>query len=312
VYTTDASWCITETHLDVQVDPANFFMTKSGNPKLGHFTFGASIPCEYSWTQDVDLTGIEGWEPGSTLYITAYASVTGNSQEGAWGEGTSFPGNNWAMYFECEAPWICGMPFVDERDERSYNTVQIGDQCWMAENLNVGSMILANTHTSNNGVIEKYCYDNNGDNCEIFGGLYQWYELMQWTAVPGSQGICPEGWHVPTDYEWCILENKVDAGTISYSSFGWRGVDAGKNLKSSGGWYMSGNGTDAFGFATFPGGRKGLGNDFHEFNQHASFWSSTRKDYRHAWGRDLKYDHDDIHKGLPNTYDGHAVRCIRH
>ena len=78
-----------------------------------------------------------------------------------------------------------------------YNTVLIGTQCWLRENLNVGIRIDGIQNASDNGVIEKYCYDDNPTNCTTYGGLYQWNEAMQYVSTEGTQGICPPGWHIP-------------------------------------------------------------------------------------------------------------------
>ena len=78
-----------------------------------------------------------------------------------------------------------------------YNTSQIGTQCWLRENLDIGTRIDAAVEQTGNGTIEKYCYDNLDANCTIYGGLYQWNEMMQYTTLV-NQGLCPSGWHVPT------------------------------------------------------------------------------------------------------------------
>ncbi|MCD4680222.1 MAG: hypothetical protein K8S00_07525, partial [Bacteroidales bacterium] len=119
-------------------------------------------------------------------------------------------------------PFKCGKPFTDLRDGQAYNTVQIGDQCWMAENLNIGERISSSMNQTNNGVIEKYCINNPG-NCDEYGGFYQWNEMMEYSTIAGSQGICPNGWHVPTYDEWTIL----------YSYLGGYEVAGGK-MKESG------------------------------------------------------------------------------
>ena len=105
----------------------------------------------------------------------------------------------------------CGLPFIDPRNGQSYNTAKIGDQCWMAENLIIGTRINGVDDQINNADIEKYCYDDIEDSCDVYGGLYQWDEIMQYTTSPGVQGICPTGWHIPTDDEWKILEGTVDS-----------------------------------------------------------------------------------------------------
>ncbi len=89
----------------------------------------------------------------------------------------------------------------------SYPTVKIGTQCWFAENLNVGTRVSGSSNMSNNGTIEKYCYDNSESNCNTYGGLYQWDEMMAYSTTQGTKGICPSGWHLPRDSEWYTLEN---------------------------------------------------------------------------------------------------------
>jgi len=95
-------------------------------------------------------------------------------------------------------------------DTCMYHTVTIGNQCWIKENLNVGMIIQSTSSESNqnnNGILEKYCYANLSANCQSEGALYQWDEMMMNSATEGSQGICPTGWHVPTDNEYYILED---------------------------------------------------------------------------------------------------------
>ena len=105
----------------------------------------------------------------------------------------------------------------------SYPTVQIGTQCWFKKNLNYGTMISGGVETynpqadANAGVIQKYCFNDNIDNCTDYGGLYQWHTAMAFaqscdagtgdcTANTPHQGICPDGWHVSTDDDYKILE----------------------------------------------------------------------------------------------------------
>jgi hypothetical protein len=79
-----------------------------------------------------------------------------------------------------------------------YHTVEIGRECWMKENLNIGSMISLNAEPTNNNQIEKYCYGDNPINCTVYGGLYNWDEAMNYDTVELSQGVCPTGWHLPS------------------------------------------------------------------------------------------------------------------
>jgi len=99
----------------------------------------------------------------------------------------------------------CGQNLTDIRDNKVYSTVQLGTQCWMQKNLNYGTSLQGNAEQTDNCINEKYCYSDNAANCTLYGGLYQWDELMAYTNTPGAQGLCPPGWHVPTQTEWNTL-----------------------------------------------------------------------------------------------------------
>jgi len=99
----------------------------------------------------------------------------------------------------------CGQNLTDIRDNKVYPTIQLGIQCWMQKNLNYGTSIQGTTEQTDNCTNEKYCYSDNAANCTLYGGLYQWDEVMAYGNTPGSQGLCPPGWHVPTQTEWNTL-----------------------------------------------------------------------------------------------------------
>ena len=128
----------------------------------------------------------------------------------------------------------CGDPLYDRRDGRSYPTVLIGTQCWMARNLNIGIKKDWPLNQTDNDTIEKYCYDNNLANCEVYGELYQLAEANDYNTINGGQGICPDGWHLSTDDEWCTLATFLD-GTVNCTvDWAWTGTDAGGKLKETG------------------------------------------------------------------------------
>ena len=79
------------------------------------------------------------------------------------------------------------------------------------ESIDTGSF---HSDASDNGIIEKYCYNNDTANCNIYGGLYDWNEMMQYDTIEGTQGICPPGWHLPSESEWDILVNYVGCGLL--------------------------------------------------------------------------------------------------
>ena len=210
--------------------------------------------------------------------------------------------------------WECGNPIIDERDEQVYNTVLIGGQCWMAENLNIGTMINGIEEMTDNGVIEKYCYDNNTANCDDYGGLYQWNEIMEYTTIRGVQGICPEEWHVPTDDEWKILEGTVDSqypvGDPIWDNTGWRGYDVGLNLKSTSGW-LTNNGYDIYGFTALPGGHNHSDGTFLYLTSHAYFWPSSEDNTNFAWRRSLVNSAIDIARYIQLKSQSLSIRCLK-
>jgi len=205
----------------------------------------------------------------------------------------------------------CGDTFTDPRDGQTYNTVYIGNQCWMAENLNIGTMVNGIEQMTNNAIFEKYCYDNNTSNCDIYGGLYQWDEMMQYLISPGVQGICPSGWHLPTDAEWCILEQEVDA-TITCSSTGWRGVDGGGKLKEAGTshWSSPNTGaTNSSGFTGLPGGNRNNGN-FEDISFNGNFWTSNEFITAKSWMRGLEHTSAEVQRSKDWKSNGYSVRCL--
>ena len=219
------------------------------------------------------------------------------------------------LIYPGSTPFTCGDPFTDPRDGQTYNTVQIGDQCWMAENLNIGEMINGVDDMTDNGVFEKYCYNDEPVICDEYGGLYQWWETMQYSTTQGVQGICPEGWHIPTDDEWKILEGTVDSqypvGDPIWNNTGWRGFDAGQKLKSTSGWNSGGNGTDDFGFTAIPGGYCDYKDDFENLGNIGGFWTSTENNIDNSWYRVLHEMSIQVYrKNFGNDY-GFSVRCLK-
>jgi len=203
-------------------------------------------------------------------------------------------------------------------DGQSYNTVQIGAQCWMAQNLNIGTMIDISGDQTDNGTIEKYCYNNNILKCDTYGGLYQWDEMMNYISTESSKGICPIGWHLPSDADWCILENFVDAGTISCNASGYRGTDAGSNLKEAG-WLhwipVNAGATNSSAFTGLPGGMGSpLLYDYYFFGRlsyDAYFWTSTNYGSDQGWCRLLNDSSTKIRRENVETGIGMSVRCIQ-
>lgn len=206
--------------------------------------------------------------------------------------------------------WNCGQPLTDPRDNQVYNTVLIGTQCWMAGNLNIGTRIDSSVSQSNNGLIEKYCYHDLESNCDIYGGLYSWNEAMDYHTSPGSRGICPNGWHIPTDAEWCTLTLFLDP-QVDCDVTGASGVDAGGKMKEAGTahWLTPNTGaSNSSGFTALPGGQFSYTNVFSGITSDAFFWSSTPGWNVFRWARHLTYN-----SALVDRYEGvggYSVRCV--
>ena len=187
-----------------------------------------------------------------------------------------------------------GIPIIkDPRDGQVYPTVQIGSQCWFQRNLNYESA-------------NSWCYDNDTANCTIYGRLYDWETALV---------VCPSGWHLPSDEEWKILEGTVDTqygvGNPQWNEIGYRGLDAGKHLKSAMGWYNNGNGDDSSGFTALPAGNRDPGGSFFNLSKIAYFW--TPKSVAN-WGvvkRNLSYMFDDVNRNYQYPENGYPVRCIK-
>jgi uncharacterized protein (TIGR02145 family) len=201
-----------------------------------------------------------------------------------------------------QGPEPCpGVPYVDYLGKR-YNTVQIGPQCWLRENLDVGTMIPGDQQQTDNGEIEKYCYDNDPANCEIFGGLYQWKEMMAY-SMKSNQGICPPGWHIPNEQnEWADLIINLGGSDV-----------AGGLMKGLAYWTAPNTGaTNATGFTGLPGGKVDpWENHFSEIFNEAHFWAAE-------WsvigsmpeGVKLVYDQASILESDGWMWEGYSVRCI--
>ena len=212
------------------------------------------------------------------------------------------PGNDYQLDIEIKD--ACdGIQFVDY-EGKSYSTVLIGNQCWFKENLDVGMMISAsgNQYQEDNGITEKFCYQDDVTNCSVYGGLYQWNEMMNYTTQEGNQGICPLGWHIPSDNDWNILIGYL--GEVSV---------AGGKLKEAGTlhWNSPNTGaTNVSGFTALPGGDCDGGGGFLGQGIVARFWSSYGID-NWAYYRSLFYDREDVSRNNMGKVNSLSVRCIK-
>ncbi len=195
-----------------------------------------------------------------------------------------------------------GIPTITY-EGKTYNTVQIDDKCWLKENLNVGNMIVSDSATHNqtdNGILEKYCYNNDESYCDKYGGLYQWDEAMRYSTTEGAQGICPDGWHIPTSDEFAELRLSVSGLTNLVLAEGQDNNDDEKtNLSGFSGLYSGYRaGTDGslFGEAKF-----------------TLYYSSTEAGYqlKDAGTQILRYDRIGIDYLNYRKNHGYSIRCLK-
>jgi uncharacterized protein (TIGR02145 family) len=195
-----------------------------------------------------------------------------------------------------------------DADNNNYSVVKIGAQTWMAENLNVGTRIDGSSNQTNNNKIEKYCYKNDVQNCNLYGGLYNCDEMMQYAKIPGSQGICPQGWHVPTDEEWTELTTYLGGEVL-----------AGEKLKETGTshwWNTKSRVTNESGFSSLPAGTHqwitSHDNEYYDMGRIGYYWSSTESRFSNLIGRFTYFDSGNVWPINHSLYyDGLSVRCIK-
>jgi|GEM_PF-3272608 len=217
-----------------------------------------------------------------------------------------------AAVLRTTAGFVCG-DTVNYAGE-SYPTVKIGEQCWFAKNLNVGAMI---TRTTAQGTscssIQKYCLNDEESNCGIYGGLYRWTQAMCGATTEKTQGVCPAGWHVPTDPEFVTLTNYLGSSACADYRDGdsnFCGAPAGDRLKAAGlcqGRTPCGDS----GFNALPAGQA-TDSAFVLFGERTYFWTSSMHSSE-AWRTDLWLDN----AGVDATYfyspftTANSIRCVK-
>jgi len=214
---------------------------------------------------------------------------------------------------------------VTDIDGNIYRTVKIGDQWWMAKNLEV-------THYSNGDVIPEISdslewintsngaccnYDNDESYTATYGRLYNWY------AVNDDRDIAPVGWHVPSDAEWKQLEMYLGMSQSDADATGYRGTNEGSKLKESGTIHWTMFNTDATnesGFTALPGGHIDFFAGFYGIERYGYWWSdsesdSTRywwsSDSTEAWSRVLSFNDPTVKRGSITKLFGLSVRCLK-
>ena len=186
--------------------------------------------------------------------------------------------------------FLCGNPVIDIRDNKTYQTVKIGSQCWMASNLNYGTILASSQDQRDNCIPEKYCLNDNPLNCTNLGALYQWDEIMQYYITPSDQGLCPPGWHLPSENEWITLfSNYINNGfagnPLKYSGY------SGFNALLSGVVYFN-RSLNFSGFATF-------------------FWTSTSVSSTQAWAHGMNDLDPSVSTYPSRRANAFSIRCVQ-
>ncbi|NDD67776.1 hypothetical protein EBZ35_09055, partial [bacterium] len=213
-----------------------------------------------------------------------------------------------------------GAPNITDIDGNIYNTVQIGAQCWTQSNLKVSKYRNGDTIPTGLGNIDwgnttsgAYAiYNNDPVNDGLYGKLYNWY------AVNDSRGLCPTGWHVPSDGEWNVLVKFLDpsADTICGNCIS-SGIAGGK-MKSTatqptpGGWIApNSDATNSSGFTGLPGGSRDSGGGFANLGPDGGWWSSSVAGSGFAWSRGLGYYYAGATRYYFHHRFGFSVRCVK-
>ena len=266
-------------------------------------TVGNGFGCFTSNITDLTLNKI--------YYVRAYAT---NSVGTGYGEEMVF-----SPFYPCP-----DHKTVTDIDGNTYNTVQIGRQCWMKENLRT-TKYADNTYISQGRFISSntaywYYPDNNSSINPIYGLLYNWTAVMGSASSSsdnpsGVQGICPTGWHVPSDAEWMQLINYVSSQ--SEYMCGNDNTSIAKALASASGWSSSSNAcaigdtpstNNATGFYSLPAGYFNM--SYRNFGEAAFFWSATQSASNSAYYRQLSYNNATMVSSNGRKYLGLPVRCV--
>ena len=226
---------------------------------------------------------------------------------------------------ECGQFVECGDPVSYQGYD--YTTVLIGEQCWFAENLRAenyrnGDVIpagLVNIEWGNTtiGAVAVYgessdCnnYSPDIDACDPTQSLNEYGRLYNWYAVEDARGICPSGWHVPTDGEWMSMEMALGMSEGMANLTGWRGPSQGTQMKTDYGWFEGGNGSNSSGFSGLPGDQRQPNGFFYNSGLNGLWWSSSPNG-SDAWYRYLSNSHMGVYRAHTMPNFGYSIRCIK-
>ena len=199
--------------------------------------------------------------------------------------------------------------FIDKRDGEIYKKVKIGKQVWMAENLryDVPDLCTSWPRAVDSLITTNFCVN--------YGRLYDWTTMMAGASSSesnpsGVQGICPLGWHIPSDSEWKELEMELGMSPSDTNGAAWRGSDQGLQLKSTSDWSDNSLNSNSSGFNALPAGNCNNGS-FYPPGDIADFWSSTAHSNSLAWSRRLYNSYEKVSRGANDKVNGFSCRCVK-
>ena len=226
----------------------------------------------------------------------------------------------------CTPLFTCGAPITYQGYE--YATVLIGEQCWFAENLRStqytnGDSLIANLDStqwmmSTSGAVAVYgesgstCDDlsPDGDACDPAWSLNEYGRLYNWYAVDDGRGLCPTGWHVPSDSAWMTLEMALGMSDEQVGLTGFRGTDEHLQLKTTYGWLDSLNGNNSSGFSALPAGDRAVNGQFYDGGYIAAWWSSSSQE-SNSWIRYLISTEAGVAREPQPQFWGLSIRCLK-
>jgi len=262
--------------------------------------------------------------PGEVTDSLVYIVDTSLYLRGRITEGTCSPLYSDTLHITV---FVCGISTVADYEGSIYNTVQIGDQCWMKENMKTnhyadGTELIDGTNAGNvnNDFTTRYwfAYNNDTINKQAYGLLYTWAAVMNGAASSnanpsGVQGICPDSWHVPSDNEWMQLELFLGMNQSMLTYNGYRGTTEGGKLKESEYtyWNYPNTGANNQSHFTARGGGIRVDSTFYGIKAEGQWWTSTQWGPNDSNLRQLLYDHEDIARYQVIKWEGSSVRCIK-
>jgi uncharacterized protein (TIGR02145 family) len=208
----------------------------------------------------------------------------------------------------------CGGQTSLTYDGRTYDLVEIGGQCWFAENLATdqyrnGDLIPTGLDNSSWGASTGGAYamyNNDLANDFTYGKLYNYFSTID------SRGLCPAGWHVPSDCEWMYLEHSLGMSLAFQETIGYRGTNEGGALKATSNWNSPNMGaTNSSGFTAYPGGSRDFNGFYYNIGNVGTWWSNKEDSSNNAWYRTLYYDISNVDRYFNDGYYGFSVRCVR-